>query len=49
MVASGEEPRRGVDILVSNAGIQYVAKVDDFPNERWDAVIGINLSAVFHA
>jgi 3-hydroxybutyrate dehydrogenase len=39
----------GVDILVNNAGIQHVAKVIDFPEERWDAVIAINLSAAFHA
>jgi 3-hydroxybutyrate dehydrogenase len=39
----------GIDILVNNAGIQHVAKVVDFPEERWDAVIAINLSAAFHA
>ena len=39
----------GVDILVNNAGIQHVAKIVDFPEERWDAVIAINLSAAFHA
>jgi 3-hydroxybutyrate dehydrogenase len=38
----------GVDILVNNAGIQHVAKIVDFPEERWDAVIAINLSAAFH-
>jgi 3-hydroxybutyrate dehydrogenase len=38
-----------VDVLVNNAGIQHVAKVQDFPPERWDAVIAINLSAAFHA
>ncbi|WP_207460622.1 3-hydroxybutyrate dehydrogenase [Azospirillum sp. SYSU D00513] len=37
-----------VDILVNNAGIQHVAPVDEFPAERWDAVIAINLSSVFH-
>ncbi|MCV2355825.1 3-hydroxybutyrate dehydrogenase [Paucibacter sp. B2R-40] len=36
-----------VDILVNNAGIQYVSPVQDFPLERWDAVIAINLTAVF--
>jgi 3-hydroxybutyrate dehydrogenase len=36
-------------ILVNNAGIQHVAPVDAFPPEKWDAIIGINLSAVFHA
>ncbi|MBC7860884.1 MAG: 3-hydroxybutyrate dehydrogenase [Burkholderiaceae bacterium] len=38
----------GVDVLVNNAGIQYVANVEDFPVERWDAVIAINLSSAFH-
>jgi 3-hydroxybutyrate dehydrogenase len=37
-----------VDILVNNAGIQHVAPIVDFPDERWDAVIAINLSAAFH-
>ncbi len=39
----------GVDILVNNAGIQFTAPIDEFPPERWDAVIAINLSAAFHA
>jgi 3-hydroxybutyrate dehydrogenase len=39
----------GVDILVNNAGIQHVAKIVDFPEERWDAVMAVNLSAAFHA
>lgn len=38
-----------VDILVNNAGIQHVAPIEDFPIERWDAVIAINLSSAFHA
>ena len=37
-----------VDILVNNAGIQHVAPVDEFPLEKWNAIIAINLSAVFH-
>jgi 3-hydroxybutyrate dehydrogenase len=37
-----------VDIVVNNAGIQYVAPVEDFPIERWDAIIAINLSSAFH-
>jgi 3-hydroxybutyrate dehydrogenase len=36
------------DILVNNAGIQHVAPVDQFPTERWDAIIAINLSSAFH-
>jgi 3-hydroxybutyrate dehydrogenase len=38
-----------VDILVNNAGIQYTALVHEFPIDRWDAIIAINLSAAFHA
>ena len=38
-----------VDILVNNAGIQHTAPIESFPPERWDAVIAINLSSVFHA
>jgi 3-hydroxybutyrate dehydrogenase len=38
----------GADVLVNNAGIQHVAKVEDFPPERWDAIIAINLSSAFH-
>ena len=38
----------GVDVLVNNAGIQHVATVEDFPAERWDAIIAINLSSAFH-
>lgn len=37
-----------VDVLVNNAGIQHTASVDEFPAERWNAVIAINLSAAFH-
>jgi 3-hydroxybutyrate dehydrogenase len=37
-----------VDILVNNAGIQHVAAVEEFPTERWDAIIAINLTAAFH-
>lgn len=37
-----------IDVLVNNAGIQHVAKVEDFPPERWDAIIAINLSSAFH-
>ena len=37
-----------VDILVNNAGIQFVSPLENFPTERWDAIIGLNLSAVFH-
>ncbi|UVW27335.1 3-hydroxybutyrate dehydrogenase [Massilia sp. H6] len=38
----------GVDILVNNAGIQHVAPVDEFPPEKWDAILAINLTSAFH-
>jgi len=38
-----------IDILVNNAGIQHVEKIDEFPTERWDAILAVNLSAVFHS
>ncbi|NOV26879.1 3-hydroxybutyrate dehydrogenase [Cupriavidus necator] len=38
----------GADILVNNAGIQHVAPIEDFPTERWDAIIAINLTSAFH-
>jgi len=38
----------GVDILVNNAGIQHVSPIEDFPIEKWDAIIAINLTAAFH-
>ncbi len=37
-----------VDILVNNAGMQHVAPVEDFPIDKWDAIIGLNLTAAFH-
>jgi 3-hydroxybutyrate dehydrogenase len=49
MVKMAVEQLGGVDILINNAGIQHVAPVVDFPDERWDQVIAINLSAAFHA
>ncbi|MDD2102148.1 MULTISPECIES: 3-hydroxybutyrate dehydrogenase [Pseudomonas] len=49
MIAYAEREFGGVDILVNNAGIQYVAPVDEFPVERWDSIIAINLSSVFHS
>ncbi|MEO5695423.1 MAG: 3-hydroxybutyrate dehydrogenase [Usitatibacter sp.] len=49
MVRAAESELGSVDILVNNAGIQFVAPVDEFPEERWDAIIAINLSSVFHA
>jgi len=49
MVRAATEEFGSVDILVNNAGIQHTAPVESFPLERWDAVLAINLSSVFHA
>nr|WP_312508414.1 3-hydroxybutyrate dehydrogenase [Pseudomonas luteola] len=49
LFAYAEHEFGGVDILVNNAGIQHVASVETFPVEKWDAIIAINLSSVFHA
>ncbi|MBA3538180.1 MAG: 3-hydroxybutyrate dehydrogenase [Deltaproteobacteria bacterium] len=38
----------GIDILVNNAGIQHVSSIEEFPTERWDAILAINLTAAFH-
>ena len=42
------EQAGGCDILVNNAGIQHVAPIDEFPVEKWDAIIAINLTSAFH-
>ena len=49
MVTDCESKLGSVDILVNNAGIQFTALVEDFPDEKWDAILAINLSAAFHA
>lgn len=49
MVAEAETAHGTVDIVVNNAGIQHVDKTEDFPREKWDAVLAINLSSAFHA
>lgn len=48
MCAKGVEAFGAIDILVNNAGIQYVAPIDEFPEEKWDAIIAINLTSAFH-
>ena len=48
MMAQAEEAFGAVDILVNNAGIQHVAAVDEFPLEKWDLILAINLSSAFH-
>jgi 3-hydroxybutyrate dehydrogenase len=49
MIRTAEKSFGSVDVLVNNAGIQHVAPIEQFPVEKWDAIIAINLSAAFHA
>ncbi len=49
LVARTQQTMGALDILVNNAGIQHTATIADFPPEKWDAVIALNLSAPFHA
>lgn len=48
MMHAAEKRFGAIDILVNNAGIQHVANIEDFPVDRWDAIIAINLSSAFH-
>ena len=48
LIGDAEARMGGIDVLVNNAGIQYTARIEAFPPERWDAIIAINLSAAFH-
>ena len=48
MMARCADELGGPDIVVNNAGIQHVAPIEDFPTEKWDAIIAINLTAAFH-
>jgi 3-hydroxybutyrate dehydrogenase len=49
MIAAATSELGSADVLVNNAGIQFVAPVESFPDDKWDAIIAINLSATFHA
>jgi len=48
LMAQAAERFGTVDVLVNNAGIQHVAPIDQFPPEKWDAILAINLSSAFH-
>lgn len=48
MVKEAEERFGQVDVLVNNAGVQHVAPIDEFPETKWDLIIGVNLSSAFH-
>ncbi|WP_162054419.1 3-hydroxybutyrate dehydrogenase [Pontibacter pamirensis] len=49
MVQQAEQELGQVDVLINNAGIQFVAPIDEFPKEKWDAILSVNLSSSFHA
>lgn len=48
MIGQARRELGSVDVLINNAGIQYVAPVDEFPPEKWDQIIAVNLTAAFH-
>src|SRR6266568_3563168 len=48
MIALGENTFGSVDVLVNNAGIQFVSPIEEFPPEKWEAIIAINLSSAFY-
>jgi 3-hydroxybutyrate dehydrogenase len=43
-----DETFGGIDVLVNNAGIQFVSPIEEFPEAKWDAIIAINLSSAYH-
>jgi len=49
MITEAESAFGQIDVLINNAGVQYVAPIEDFPTEKWDLIIGVNMTAVFHA
>jgi len=48
LISESEAAFDQIDVLVNNAGIQHVSPIEDFPDEKWDAIIAINLSSAFH-
>lgn len=49
MIGATEREFGALDVLVNNAGIQHVANIEDFPIEKWDAIVAVNLSSSFHS
>ncbi len=48
MCEEGIKKFGNIDVLINNAGIQHVSPIEDFPDEKWNAIIGINLTSAFH-
>jgi 3-hydroxybutyrate dehydrogenase len=48
MIGAAQDRHGCIDVLVNNAGIQHVSKIEEFPPEQWDRIIAINLSSAFH-
>src|SRR3954453_16099813 len=48
MIATAEKTFGSIDVLVNNAGIQHVSPIEEFPSDKWNAILAINLSAAFH-
>ncbi|UJP64559.1 3-hydroxybutyrate dehydrogenase [Mongoliitalea daihaiensis] len=49
MIALAEEKLGPIQVLINNAGIQYVSPIEDFPDNKWEAIVGVNLSSVYYA
>lgn len=49
MVSLAEEKLGTIHVLINNAGIQFVSTIEEFPDEKWEAILGVNLSSVFYA
>lgn len=49
LIAAAESAFGSVDVLVNNAGIQFISPVEDFPDDKWEAIVSLNLSAAFYA
>ncbi|MCE9537950.1 MAG: SDR family NAD(P)-dependent oxidoreductase [Bacteroidetes bacterium] len=48
MIKEGTSKFGNIDVLINNAGIQYVSPIEEFPAEKWNDIIGVNLTAAFH-
>lgn len=48
MVTEAQAKFGTIDVLINNAGIQFVSPIENFPDEKWDAILGINLSSAFY-